>query len=282
MQFLDTHQHLLYREHIGYAWADEIEKLKDGDFTVANYQQLSKEHPIAGTIFMEAGANDADYQAETRFVADLVKEPTNNIRGIIASIRPETNDGFDAWLEECSTLPVVGFRRILHVVDDERSQSETFRNNVRKIGAAGKTFDICFLARQLPLAYELATACANTQLILNHCGVPDIENQQLDPWREDMRKLASLPNVVCKLSGIMAYCAPGTATLTTIKPYVEHVLEVFGPARMLWGSDWPVVNLGCGLPEWLAVSTQILQELSATEADQIASGNAQEIYGVRL
>jgi predicted TIM-barrel fold metal-dependent hydrolase len=160
------------------------------------------------------------------------------------------------------------------------SQSETFRANVRKIGANGMTFDMCFLARQLPLAAELADACPDTSLVLDHCGVPDIAGGGLDPWREDIRRLSDRPNVACKLSGILAYCAPENATLEAIRPYVDHVLETFGPERMVWGSDWPVVDMANGIQDWLDVTRQILDELSDVEARFIAQETARRVYSI--
>ena len=104
----------------------------------------------------------------------------------------------------------------------------------------------------------------------------------LNPWRQDIKALAQIPNVICKLSGLMAYCAPGTSSLETIEPYVDHVLNCFGPNRMVWGSDWPVVNLAKGLPEWIAVTRKILGKLSADEASSIAYGTAQIVYKVKI
>jgi predicted TIM-barrel fold metal-dependent hydrolase len=279
---LDTHQHLFYRDVAGYGWADPIPPLAKGDFTLADYSGLVKGLGVGGSLFMETGVDDADYQAETRFVHGLGQDPGTGVKGIIASIRPEDDDGFDAWLDETGAMGVVGYRRILHVMPDELSQSDTFRRNVGKIGAAGKVFDMCFLSRQLPIAAELAAACDNTRLVLNHCGVPDIAGGGLDPWRADMTALAALPNVTCKLSGLMAYCAPDAMTAEAIAPYVDHVLEVFGPDRMVWGSDWPVVNLAKGLPEWIAVTREILAKLSDGEATAIANGTAQSVYRVSL
>ena len=89
---------------------------------------------------------------------------------------------------------------------------------------------------------------------------PNIAGDDLDPWRQDIEALAQMQNVTCKLSGLMAYCAPGTSSLEKIEPYVDHVLKCFGPKRMVWGSDWPVVNLGKGLPEWISVTRKILNK----------------------
>tara|TARA_Y100000815_G_C13207253_1_gene449099 strand:+ start:76 stop:933 length:858 start_codon:yes stop_codon:yes gene_type:complete len=282
ISLLDTHQHLVYREKASYGWTKDIPPLAEGNFTLDDYKSLTEGLGIGGTLFMETGVDDPDYQQETRFVKSLADNSDNGMIGLISSIRPESDEAFETWLEETIEMGVVGYRRILHVMPDDTSQSDIFRKNVRKIGVSGKTFDICFLPGQLPIACELAKACENTKLILNHCGVPDIAGNGLDPWRQDIKALAQIPNVICKLSGLMAYCAPGTSSLETIEPFVDHVLNCFGPNRMVWGSDWPVVNLAKGLPEWIAVTRKILGKLSADEASSIAYGTAQIVYKVKI
>ena len=279
---LDTHQHLVYRDIASYGWTKDIPPLAKDNFILEDYNALTEGLGIGGTLFMETGVDDLDYQKETRFVKTLAEDSSNVIRGLIASIRPEDDNDFETWLNETIEMGVVGYRRILHVMPDETSQNEIFRRNVRKIGDVGKTFDICFLPTQLNVAKELAQACENTSMILNHCGVPSIANDGLDPWRQDIEALSQIPNVTCKLSGLMAYCAPGTASLETIEPYVDHVLKCFGPKRIVWGSDWPVVNLGKGLPEWITVTRKILDKLSTDEANAIANGTAQTVYKVVL
>lgn len=276
MDFIDTHLHLIYREKLGYAWTAGIPPLATGDFTLADYAALTSGHGVAGALFMEAGVDDADYQAEARFVAGLVGE--NGLLGQIASCRPEEDAGFDDWLDECSGLHVHGFRRILHVMPDELSQTPTFRRNLAKIGARGLAFDVCMLARQLPIALDLARACPDQMLVLDHCGVPDIAGGSFEPWAADITALAALPHVNVKLSGISAYCAPGKANLATLQPWVDHILNTFGPERTLWGGDWPVVNLGAGLPGWITLSRNLLSGLTSAEQAQIASGTARKVY----
>ena len=229
---LDTHMHLVYRDKASYGWTRDIPPLAEDNFKLEDYNTLTEGHGIGGTLFMETGVDDPDYQKETRFVKSLADDSDSGLCGFIASIRPENDEGFETWLNETIEMGVVGYRRILHVVPDEMSQSDIFRTNVRKIGASGKPFDICFLPKQLPVALELAQACDNTSLVLNHCGVPNIAGDELDPWRKDIEALAQMPNVICKLSGLMAYCAPGTSSLEKIQPYVDHVLNCFGANKM--------------------------------------------------
>jgi predicted TIM-barrel fold metal-dependent hydrolase len=277
---LDTHQHLVYPERQRYAWMAGAPALEGRRFGLEDYRALTAEAGVAGTIFMEVDADD--WRGEARMVAALAREPGSGILGIIASCRPETDEGFEAWLDEGPELGVVGYRRILHETTDDVSRTATFRANVRKIGARGLSFDMCFLARQLPIALELARACEDTALVLDHCGVPDIARGGLDPWRADIRALAAMPNVTAKLSGVLAYCAPGAADLAAVRPYVEHVITCFGPDRCLWGSDWPVVNTRASLPEWIVGIRTILAALSPDEAAAIAHRTAERTYGVRL
>jgi len=279
---IDTHQHLIYRDQISYTWTKDIPPLAEPNFTLEDYKKLTANLGVGSTIFMETGVDDDDYKKETRFVKTLLDNSDNNMTGMIASIRPEEDEGFESWLNETLEMGVVGYRRILHAMPDDTSENSTFRRNVNKIGEVGKTFDICFLPNQLGIAKELAKACENTSLILNHCGIPSIAANEIDPWRENIKELSKASNVICKLSGLMAYCAPGTSSYETIEPYVDHALKCFGPQRMVWGSDWPVVNLGKGLIEWIEVTREILDKLSSDEAEDIANRTAQKIYKVSL
>ncbi len=277
---LDTHQHLIYPDKCGYAWTDGIAQLAHQAFTLEDYLALINGKGVAATIFMEAGVDDADYQTEARFIASLAAKPENNIRGMIASCRPEEANGFETWIDECADLPVVGLRRILHEIDDDISTSQTFRDHIRMLGKRGLTFDMCFRADQLAIAAELANTCPDTQLILDHCGVPDIAGGCLDSWKKGITAVAAHSNTAAKISGVMAYCAPGTASLETLRPYLDHTVECFGPDRLVWGSDWPVVNLGGGLPDWIAITREYLAHWPDGEVEKLARGNAARIYRV--
>jgi predicted TIM-barrel fold metal-dependent hydrolase len=277
MDLIDTHQHLIYRDRLGYGWTAAIPALATGDFTLADYHALTEDAGVAATVFMECGVDDGDWRDEARMVAGLVADPASRMLGQIASCRPE-EDGIEGWLDECADLGVVGLRRILHVVPDEMSQTARFRASLRAIGRRGLPFDLCFLARQLPLARALLADCPDQPFVLDHCGVPDIAAGAFAPWAEELRQVAAFPNLVCKMSGITAYCAPGTATEATVAPYVAHVLDCFGADRVLWGGDWPVVNLGAGLPGWIGISRSLLAGLSAAEQEAVAQGTARRVY----
>lgn len=277
MKLIDTHLHLIDQSVTGHAWTHRVPPLQR-DFPLEEAQALYGGR-VAGSIFMEVAA--LDWQAESRWIAGLIRD--GRLLGQIANCRPETDDGFDEWLEEGRDLGVVGFRRILHEdVTEDVSLHEGFRANVRKIGRAGYPFDINVLGRTLHLARDLAQACPDMTFVLDHCGTPDIAGGDWDVWAEGLRDVAACPNVNVKLSGISAYAAPGTASLDSLRPWIDHVVETFTPARMVWGSDWPVANLGFGMDGWLRVTEAVLAELSPDEQDLIGSRNAERIYGVKL
>jgi predicted TIM-barrel fold metal-dependent hydrolase len=148
---------------------------------------------------MEIDVTEANIEAETRFATSLPAP----VIGAIAACRPEAGD-FETQFDRLNAIPnVQGFRHILHTSPDELSQSEHFAQNVRHISKAGKPFDLTVLARQLPI--PLVERCPDTQFILDHCSVPDVARQALDPWRGDIKAMARLPNVAVKLSGIIAH-----------------------------------------------------------------------------
>jgi predicted TIM-barrel fold metal-dependent hydrolase len=279
MRLIDTHLHLIDRTRARHAWTANVPALSGRDYTIDQARALYDDH-VAGSIFMEVDVDEDCIKDEARWIGELVR--AGRLLGQIAACRPEYATGMEAWLEECRTLGVVGLRRILHVVDDHMSESETFRANVRAIGRAGFTFDMNFLGRTLHIARDLAAACPDMTLVLDHCGTPDIAGGEWDPWAQGITALAALPHVNVKLSGLTAYCAPGADHAAAVAPYVDHVLSSFGTGRVVWGSDWPVCDLGAGLPGWLAITQGVMARLSADEQAAIGWKNAERIYGVRL
>ena len=188
IKLLDTHQHLVYRDVAGYSWAKDIPPLAEDNFTVGDYLKLTEGLGIGGTLFMETGVDDPDYKSEAEYVHGLAEDPNNNIIGLIVSIRPEDDNEFNSWFEKTLEMNAAGYRRILHVMPDETSQAQIFINNVKKIGQAGKPFDICYLPTQLSVAYDFAKKCDEMNLVLNHCGVPSIAASEIDQWGNDIKK----------------------------------------------------------------------------------------------
>lgn len=275
---IDTHQHLIEIDRLTYRWPAKIEALAGRAFTYANYLEASTDTGIDQTVFMEADCED--WQAETDMVLKMAADPSNKVIGVIANARPEHEEGFDAWLDKVEGTAVVGLRRILHETTDDVSQTDVFRNNLKKLAARDLTFDINFLARQLPIAADLVRAVDDVQFILDHCGVPDIAGADDEAWRAGIHTLSGFPNVTCKISGITAYCSPGTATLPTLKPYIEHCIDCFGWDRVVWGSDWPVCNINSSIRDWMAISNAVVAGEDPTNQEKLFRTNALRIYGL--
>ena len=277
---IDTHQHLIYPERYSYSWTADIPQLAGKAFRYDDYLIAIEGTGVRRTIFMESGADDPHWQEETRFVHTLAGTPGSLIAGIIANCRPEEERGFEPYVESVLSPKLVGFRRILHTEPDELSQRTCFSSNVRLLEKYELTFDLCVLARQLPLATKLAAKCPNVQFVLDHCGVPDIASGEIDSWRRSITEIAKLPNVACKISGVLAYCAAGQATVEAVRPYVEHCLEQFGLHRTVWGSDWPVCTISSGLRTWVNVTQQLIAAAGESNQRQLLHGNAIRIYGL--
>lgn len=274
---IDTHLHLIDRDRIAYPWLKDVPPL-DRDWSYDAYEAEARRLGIGATLHMEVDCAPHDIGKETAWIAELMRRPDSLIKGAISSARPES-EGFDAFLDGLDLAVVRGIRRVLHVVPDEVSQGARFRANIRKLGQAGLPFDICVLARQLPLAAALADSCEGTEFVLDHCGVPDIAGEGFDDWARDITELAKRPNVSAKISGISAYAAPDW-TLDTLRPYAEHIIASFGWSRVVWGSDSPVCTLNASLSQWVAATRALFSEASDAERRALFSGNARRIWSL--
>lgn len=181
MQWIDTHQHLWVLRQFPYSWCAGLPKL-NRNFLLDDYLAAAKDTGIEKTVFVECDVDEPHALDEARYIQSLA-EKTPLIAGIIAGGRPEQND-FAGHLDQLLRLPKLrGLRRVLHVVPEAISQSALFVANIRRLAQHQLTFDICVLARQLPLAVALAAKCPQVQFILDHCGVPDVKGRAFDPWR---------------------------------------------------------------------------------------------------
>jgi predicted TIM-barrel fold metal-dependent hydrolase len=277
MKIMDTHQHLIYPEQFSYSWCKDIPALAGNFFRLEEYRVASRGTGISQTLFMDAGVDDPHTKAETDFFLQLATRPDSGIAGVLATCRPEA-ENFPAYLESILHPKLKGLRRILHVVPDELSQTPRFAKNLALLANHNLTFDLCLLARQLPLGAKLIRQFPGQQFILDHCGVPDIKGGELDPWRQHIRELAKLPNLACKISGVAAYCDPSRVTVEAIRPYVEHCLECFGWDRVVFGGDWPVCNITASLGGWVAMAKEIVSSETIEHQEKLFAKNARRIY----
>ncbi len=275
---LDTHQHLIYPSELNYPWCQDEPALKDRSFTLEKYQSLTAEFGVTRSLFMEATGAAEQIAEEAGFFTQLAEKDDNILTGVIASCRPEYDD-FDAQLERIVSQKVVGMRRILHVEPDELSQSANFRKNIASLADHQLSFDICMLQRQHDLAYELVKSCPDTTFILDHCGNPVLQNDAFASWKSGMQKLATLPNLNLKISGIVVNTVGDQVPdLELLRPWLESCVDVFGFDRLVFGSDWPVCNITTTLPAWLGIARSFFGQFSEHEQTALWHKNAERIY----
>jgi L-fuconolactonase len=138
-------------------------------------------------------------------------------------------------------------------------------------------FDALVLPRHLPRLVAIVDRHPDLQFVLDHFGKPALSTGEIAVWRRDIALLAERDNIVCKLSGLVTEARPDWSP-ADLRGAVDHALNCFGPRRMLWGSDWPVVNLAGGYATWLAAAETLLADLSPDERADVFGGTAARIY----
>ena len=277
----DTHLHLIYPKLLRYPWLNDVPALNK-PYHYDDYIHDAARLGIVGSMHMEVDVGAADIKAETDLVKGLQTQPDSLIKGAISACRPE-EDEFASFLEWAGDQMIIkGFRRVLHVVPDKVSRQSGFRQNINRLAGTRFTYDICCRADQLNYAVDLVDACPDVRFVLDHCGVPDIAGRAFDPWALALKKLAKRPNVIAKLSGIIAYSDPKTWTMADIKPYFDHTVDSFGTDRIIWGSDSPVCFLGGGLSTWIALTYALTNGWSESEKAGLYHQNAFDFWDIKL
>lgn len=275
MRILDTHLHLVYQDRFDYPWLGGAPKLNK-QWTVESYFAEADALGIEQAIHMEVDVVEPDMLAETEFVLGVHPK----VIAAIANGRPEHAE-FPAYLDTLDALggKVKSVRRLLQFQPAELSTTATFIANINRLPAHRLNFDICVKSHELEIARKLVAACPDVQFILDHCGNPKIAEGEWDTWAKQMAEIAAMPNVVCKVSGILANVADGW-TVAQLRPYVEQVIALFGWDRVVWGSDYPVVTLFADLTRWVNASREIVAGASADEQAKLFHRNAERIYRI--
>ena len=235
-------------------------------------------HGLDGFVFVQADCRDEEALDEVRWVAELAASfPL--IRGIVAyAPLHEGGAAVERHLDALADQPlVVGTRRLLQDRPIEEITDRRFIDGVRRLAERNLSFDICIRHVQLPAATEVVEACPDTRFVLDHLGKPPVAEGALDPWREQMTRLAAHPHVVCKLSGLSTEASPGWRDADVV-PYLEHALEVFGPARCMTGSDWPVATLATTVERWFDIIVGVVNQLPEGDRAAVLARNAEQFY----
>jgi predicted TIM-barrel fold metal-dependent hydrolase len=277
MQIIDTHQHLWDPDLFRYSWLNSLPTL-NRPFRMPDYLEAAKRLNVVKSVHLEADVDEPYMLDETRHLLALADQPDNPLEGIVACGRPE-NEDFKSYLDQIASHPKLkGIRRVLHTQADELGQGATFINNVAALSAYGLSFDLCVLARQLPVTIKLVSKCPDVVFILDHCGVPQVKERNLDPWRSYLAEIARFPNVCCKISGLVAYADPQRWTAEDLRPFVEHAIASFGWDRVLFGSDWPVCTLSASYQQWVEALQAITQGAGEVNQRKLFHDNGVRLY----
>ena len=270
---IDAHQHFWRPERGDYFWMKPEVTVLYRDYGPADPAPLLERHGIDQTILVQA----APTEAETHFLLDIAGT-TPFVAGVVgwAEFSDREAPARIARLAEDRLL--VGLRPMVQdIADDDWLVRTDFAPAFGALLANGLVFDALLKPRHLSRLTLLLDRHPDLAVVVDHGAKPFIGERRLDPWRADMAALAARPNAVCKLSGLVTEAAQDWS-LDDLRPYADHLLEVFGPERLLFGSDWPVVNRAGGYDRWREAALALVAPLSETERAAILGGNAARIY----
>jgi L-fuconolactonase len=275
---VDAHVHLWDPARLRYPWLAGVPPL-NRRHAPAEFRAACGAVEVGKLVFVECGCDRAQSFAEAEWVSGLAAtEP--RLRGIVAHVSLEKGDAAETDLARLAVLPLVkGVRRLLQEEkDDAYCLRPDFVRGVQLLPRFGFSFDVCIQHRQLAAVIALARQCPEVRFVLDHLGKPGIRAGLLDPWRAELRMLAALPNVWCKLSGLATEADHAKWTPAHLRPYLEHALACFGPDRLMFGGDWPVSTLATDYPRWVATVDEALAGLTAAERRRIFAGTAEAFY----
>ncbi|MDE1938248.1 MAG: amidohydrolase family protein [Alphaproteobacteria bacterium] len=249
---IDAHQHFWRIGENDCTWPPPKLEAIYRDFLPEELEAMARPIGVTGSVLVQSQESDRDTdwllaQAETtEFVNAVVgwvdlKSPTACARIATLAEHPKMR----------------GLRPMLQGLPSDTWILDPALEPALDVMIANRlSFDALVLPRHLRHLRLFAKHHPDLAIVINHAAKPSIRNGQLDPWREDISALAALPNVLCKISGLLTEASPKWDA-SALGPYVDHLIRVFGPFRLMWGSDWPVLNLAGGYAQWLELARKL-------------------------
>jgi L-fuconolactonase len=273
---VDAHVHLW--DYTGQDWlaAPELAPLRRS-FGYLEYATLAHGTGVVGAVLVATGFDPGENR---RLLALARHSPL--VRGVVAALDPARADVPDR-LAELRDLPgaelLVGVR---HQVQEEPDPAWMARPEVvrglRAVAAAGLTYDLLIRVAQLPAAVQAVRAVPELRVVLDHLAKPLVRSGSWEPWFSGVCSLARCPNVVAKVSGLVTEASWADWTLDDLAPYVDAALAVFGPGRLMLGSDWPVCTLAASFADIWGVADELLDRCSEQERAEISGRVATRTY----
>ncbi|WP_109484032.1 amidohydrolase family protein [Paraburkholderia sp. C35] len=272
---IDAHQHYWNPERGDYGWLTPDLAPLYRTFGPDDLAPLRERAGVSRTVVVQAAAT----VGETRYLLDLAREEAS-IAGVVGWV-PMLDADAPALIAELAHEPKFkGVRPMLQdLPDDNWIANPALKPAVDALIAHDLAFDALIFTRHIDALATFIERFPTLRVVIDHGAKPPIRdgNAGCDAWAEGITRLAQYPHVHCKLSGLATEAAQGW-TETTLRPYVDHLLAVFGPQRLMWGSDWPVLNLNGDYLLWHSVATQLLAALSEDERTGVFGGNATAFY----
>ena len=270
---VDAHQHLWDPALAEYAWmTDEVAPIRRR-FGAEDLEPLLRAHGVGGTVVVQARAS----LDETRWLLDLA-DAIPFIRGVVGWV-DLTDSNVAHVLDDFRGRRLVGIR---HQVHDEPDARWLLRADVQRgiaaVGAAGLAYDLLVRERELPAALQTARAHPGVRFVVDHLAKPPLRSGSTEAWARRLPALAELPNVSCKLSGLVTEADWSSWRTAELVPYLRHALAWFGPERSLFGSDWPVCQLAADYGQVLELFDAAIFGLDERERAAVLGGTAVRVY----
>ncbi|UXN57525.1 amidohydrolase family protein [Phyllobacterium zundukense] len=275
---IDTHVHLCDPARFTYRWADEHPGHLRKCY-VADVFETVKSPQLERFIFVEAAADWQHVRGELTFASEQAAiDP--RLAGFVAAINMEADPDNEASIAALAAFPLVrGIRLLSRFARDPRF---FLRNDISRLlgglSDLGLTCEIGVWSTGINDVTEIVARCPRTLFIITHAGKPSIISGAFDRWADDLARLAQLPNVVCKLSGLATLGADGRALTDDVSRHFAHAYEVFGAKRTLFGSDWPTITSEVHYQRWIEVIRMSLKGASSSDELAVFRDNAVAVY----
>lgn len=275
---IDAHLHLWDPTRFRMPWLDG-NALLDKPYGLAEYHQHTKGIDIEAMVYLQVEVSPAYALLETRWVKERAREDPR-LKGIVAWAPLEDGQQARSYLDALREEgPLVkGIRRVTQTEPLDFLVQPRVAEAVQLLPQYDLTCDLCIYHPQLANAIALVRRCPETSFILDHIGKPAIRDGLLDPWRAQIEELASLPNVLCKISGMVTEADHQHWTLSDLQPYFEHVVHEFGEDRIVFGGDWPVAFQASTYSRWVDTLDSLTTHLSTQAKRKLWAENARRFY----
>jgi L-fuconolactonase len=272
---IDAHQHFWIYNGTDYVWMGPEHETLRRDFTPEHLAPLLETIAFNGSIAVQA----RQFVKETDWLLSLADQ-YEQVAGVVGWLdlrSPDISAQIDRYGGHAA---LKGVRHVVHdEPDDDFMLRDAFRHGVSLLEAAGLTYDLLLFPRHLSRAIRIVDQFPNQPFVLDHIAKPPIADGLMSPWKAEITELARRPNVCCKLSGMVTEAALDWKP-DEIAPYIDVVVEVFGPDRLMIGSDWPVCTLAGDYETVMGVVLDYIGTLSSTEQDAIAGGTCSRFYSI--